>query len=57
MVLLGESVQEILHSRPFLDLVAAGSQPEEWAAGYVERRRKAERAEQEALKALRQGEG
>jgi (p)ppGpp synthase/HD superfamily hydrolase len=57
VVLLGESVQEILHSRPFLDLVAAGSQPQEWAAGYAERRRKAERAEQESLKTLHQGEG
>lgn len=35
--LLGESVREILHSEPFLALVQTGSQPEAWAAGYVER--------------------
>ena len=35
--LLGESVQEIVHSQPFLALVETGNQPEAWAAGYLER--------------------
>jgi (p)ppGpp synthase/HD superfamily hydrolase len=39
VVLLGESVQEILHSKPFLALVETGYQPEQWAAGYGERQK------------------
>lgn len=35
--LLGESVREILQSAPFRALVPAGSTPELWAAGYVQR--------------------
>jgi len=38
VVLLGESVREILHSEAFLSKVPAGSTPEQWAAGYVDRR-------------------
>ena len=37
VVLLGESVREILHSKAVLDEVPAGSTPEQWAAGYMDR--------------------
>jgi hypothetical protein len=39
VVLLGESVREVLHSEAFLTEVPAGSTPEQWAAGYVDRRK------------------
>lgn len=37
---LGESVQEILHSDAYRAGVSAGSTPEQWAAGYVERQQR-----------------
>jgi (p)ppGpp synthase/HD superfamily hydrolase len=48
VVLLGESVREILSSEPFLALMQAGSEPEAWAADYVNRPK-----QQEKLKAHR----
>jgi (p)ppGpp synthase/HD superfamily hydrolase len=40
--LLGESVREILLSPAYLALVPAGTTPEQWAAGYVERSKERE---------------